>query len=231
MAKGRKLAVLGYAGIALVLAAVGVGGVKLLKGLSEAWRDVEAFDSATLPWSECRLVVPDDSVEVVYLQRPAHGLAALFERQVRVQRRGEPPVDRWIPPSAAGPTDVNVYWYASAGASGPLLRLQYRWGACLVDLPRQTVSVLGTRDGVTHAVETPETDDGPADPLWVRGDEAGAWRLSMGVNVGRQLMGWPPQTGGTYVGRIDCQTRPPRYVTADEEPEEEIKSEDWTEMP
>ena len=231
MAKGRKLAVLGYAGIALVLAGVGIGGVRLLESLSEAWRDVEAFDSTALPWDECRLLLPDDSVQVTYLQRPAHGLIVLFERQVRMQREGEPAVVRLVPPNAAGPTDVNVYWYASAGASGPLLRLQYRWGACLVDLPRQTVSVLGTRDGVTHAVEVPDEDAGPLEPLWVRGVGGETWRLSMGVAVSKRLRGWPPETGGTYLGRVDCQTRPPRFVPAAEEPEDEIRTEDWKEVP
>lgn len=231
MAEGRKLAVLGYAATVLVLVGVGVGGVKLLKSLSEAWRDIEAFDSALLPWDECRLALPDDSVGVVYSQRPAHGLAAVFERQVRMERQGEPPVVRWLPPSAAGSTDVNVYWYASAGASGPLLRLQYRWGACIVDLPGQTVSVLGRRDGITHAVETPGVDDGPTDPLWVRTEGAGGWRLGMGANVGRSLSGWPPETGGTYIGRIDCGAAPLRFVTADAEPEEEVETEDWGEVP
>ena len=231
MAQSRQLAVFGYAALALVLAGLVLGGVKLLESLADAWRDVEAFDSAKLPWEECRLPLPDDSVAVFYLQRPAHGIAALVERQVRLERHGEPPITRWIPPSMSGKTDVNVYWYASAGASGPLLKLEHRWGACLLDLPRRTVSAIGRRAGVTHLVEIPDSDDGPVEPLWVRGEAPGEWRFSAGATVGRHLVAWPPESGGTYLGRIDCKALPLRFVPAEEAAVEPIEPEDWKEVP
>ncbi|MGC9394095.1 MAG: hypothetical protein ACP5J4_04505 [Anaerolineae bacterium] len=179
----------------VLLAVLAIGGGLAYLGLRE-WAQNQNWEQADETWTEVAIPLPDDGGQVVFLRQSAHPVMAEYNRKLRLELTGQTPQVVEMPMNVGGRTFINVYWVAEGVDGQATLQLIDHWGMYVVDL-----------------VAPPDT------ALWVTRFD-GKWRLNGNAEGTDALL--EALTDHEYLGCLDGQEWPLRFVPASEAPESEI---------
>ena len=216
----RKLVLAGCGGCLLVALGALVVLVWTARGIGDAIFDgMDDFDPEQQPWTECRIPLPEDYGDLVFLRRHIHPFLAEYDRKVRFETKLANGEEAWLMVNTGGLTRINVHWYPAEAGEGPWVKLQDHWGEHLADIGHGTTSTVFRVDGHTFAGQLTTGDEGYG---WVRNAD-GNLTARGGESKARDITGTGPAGTGTYLGRLDGTDGPVRFISAAESPEQPIE--------
>ena len=184
----------------------------------ELMREIKQFDPSKQSWVECAIPLPDPSYRLVFLERRIHPMLAEYDYMVRFRSPGLAEAKRPLPTNTGGRTGMNVYWYSSSGEGGPYLRLQDKDGETLVDFQKSRTRRMLRIGGAVYA------GDLAGDPNSYGALEShGELEVSIGDQPAEQVTEGYATRPGTYLGRIDGQDAPLRFIPATKAAERTIE--------
>jgi len=174
----------------------------------ELMRQAKQFDPSKQPWVECAIPLPDPSYRLVFLERRIHPMLAEYDYMVRFRSPGLAEAERPLPTNTGGRTEMNVYWYSSSPGGGPYLRFQDKDGETLVDFQKSRTRRLLRIRGAVYA------GDLAGDPSYGVLESHGKLEVDIGDQPAEKVTEGYATRPGTYLGRIDGQDAPLRFIPA-----------------
>ena len=214
-----------FAIAAVGLVAAGVLGALAFRGEiatyllhRELMREAKQFDPSKQPWVECAIPLPDPSYRLVFLERLIHPMVAEYDYMVRFRSPGLAEAEKPLPTNTGGRTEMNVYWYSSTGGGGPYLRLQDKDGESLVDFQKGRTRRLLRIRGAVYAGDLAGGSYG-----YGASEYDGELEVSIGDQPAEKVTEDYATRPGTYLGRIDGQDAPLRFIPATKAAERAIE--------
>lgn len=112
---------------------------------------------------------------------------------------------------------MNVYWYPPDGETGPYLRLQDKDGEYLVDFRRGRTRRVLRRRGATYAGDLVGDVNS-----YGASESNGVVAVHVGDQIAERVTGGYASDPGIYLGRLDGERSPLRFVPASESSEKMI---------
>ena len=219
MERRKQFAICAVVTLAVIVFSVGVFHRPVLRWLLIRSLDYGAkhFDPAKQPWVACDIPLPDSSYGVTFLQKRIHPFLAEYDYAVRFQTAALPGAERPLPTNTGGRTEMNVYWYPPHAGSGAYLRLQDKDGEYLVDFELGRTRRLLRIRGATYAGDL--VDDVNSYGVI---ESNGIITVHCGDRTAEKVESGYETHPGIYVGRLDGQNSPLRFVPASEDSEKTI---------